>query len=70
MYELNDLEFRPGMTQTGLYSHRRKLEAWNFGFRKKRDCTLCVAKTVTAQLICAFVFANANCWFSDAEGQI
>ena len=26
--------FRPGPTQTGLYSHRRWLEAWNFGFRK------------------------------------
>ena len=26
--------FRPGPTQTGLYSHRRLLEASNFGFRK------------------------------------
>ena len=26
--------FRPGPTQTGLYSHRRWLEAGNFGFRK------------------------------------
>ena len=25
--------FRPGPTQTGLYSHRRWLEAWHFGFR-------------------------------------
>ena len=25
--------FRPGPTQTGLYSHRRWLEAGNFGFR-------------------------------------
>ena len=25
--------FRPGPTQTGLYSHRRWLEAWTFGFR-------------------------------------
>ena len=25
--------FRPGLTQTGLYSHRRWLEAWDFGFR-------------------------------------
>ena len=30
--------FRPGPTQTGLYSHRRWLEAGNFGFRKKRNC--------------------------------
>ena len=26
--------FRPVLTQTGLYSHRRWLEAGNFGFRK------------------------------------
>ena len=26
--------FRPGPTQTGLYSHRIWLETWNFGFRK------------------------------------
>ena len=26
--------FRPGLTQIGLYSHRRWLEAGNFGFRK------------------------------------
>ena len=30
----NNLGFRPGPTQTGLYSHRRWLEAGNFGFRK------------------------------------
>ena len=37
--------FRPGPTQTGLYSHRRWLEAGNFGLRKKRDSTIRVAKT-------------------------
>ena len=44
--------FQPGPTQTGLYSHRRWLEACNFGFRN-----IFVAKTkaliscgVTAQL--------------------
>ena len=64
----NNLGFRPGPTQTGLYSHRKWLEAGNFGFRKKRDCTIHVAKTkalisfaVTAKLICGFVFAYANC---------
>ena len=48
-----------------------------FGFKKKRICTICVAKTkalsscaVTAQLICAFVFAYADCWFSGALAQI
>ena len=59
----NNLGFRPGPTQTGLYIHRRWLEAGNFGFRKERICTIRVAKTkalisfaVTAKLICAFCF--------------
>ena len=37
------------------------------------DCTILVAKTkvlisyaVTAQLICDFVFAHADCWYSSA----
>ena len=70
----NNLGFQPGLTQTRLYSHRSRLEACNFGFRKKKDCTIFVAKTkaliscaVTAQLICGFVFAYANCWFSHAQ---
>ena len=48
-----------------------QLEAINFGFRKKRNCTIHVAKTkalisfaVTAKLICVLVFAYAKCWFS------
>ena len=56
--------FRPAPIQTGLYGHRSRLEAWNFEFKKKRNCTIRVAKTkalisfeVTAKLICAFVFA-------------
>ena len=47
--------FRPGQTQTGLYSDRRWLEALNFGFRKKMDCTLCVTKTKTL-ISCAITF--------------
>ena len=69
--------FRQGLIQTGLYKHRRWLEAWNFGFRKKRNCTIYVAKTkaliscmVTAQLICAFVFAYALSRFSHDVAQI
>ena len=56
--------FRPGLTQTVLYIYRSKLEAWKFGFKKKRDCSILAARTkvliscaVTAQLICVFVFA-------------
>ena len=65
------------LTQTSLYSHRSRLEAWNFGFKKKRDCTVCVTKTktlnsctVTSKLICIFVFACAVCWFTDAVAQL
>ena len=42
-----------------------------FWIKKKRNCTIRVAKTktlisfvVTAKLICVFVFAYADCWFS------
>ena len=58
-------------TKTKLYKHRRWLEARNFGFRKQRNGTICVANTkalislaVTAKLICAFVFEYIECWFS------
>ena len=69
--------FRQDPTQTGLYSHRRRLEAGNFGFRKKRDCTIRVGKTkalisfaVTAKLICVFVFAYAKSLFSHDEAHV
>ena len=46
------------------YIAKGDLEAGNFWFRKKRDCTIDVVKTkvliscvVIMQLICAFVFA-------------
>ena len=52
----------------------RSLKFWIF---KKKDCTSRVAKTkalisfaVTAKLICAFVFAYANCWFSHEAAQL
>ena len=48
-----------------------------FQIRKLRDCTTYVAKTkalisfaVTAKLICVFVFAYANCWFSHDAAQM
>ena len=68
---------RTGPTQTRLYNYRRWLETSNFRFRKKRDCTIYVAKTkalisfaVTAKLICVFVFAYAKIRFSHGEAQI
>ena len=51
--------------------------ARDFEFRKKRNCIVRVAKTkalissaVTAKLICGFVFANADCWFSHEAAQM
>ena len=63
-------DFRPGQTQTRLYNHTRWLEAGNFVFRKKRDCTIYVVKIkalislVYAKLICVFIFAYVKSWFS------
>ena len=37
--------FRPGLTQIGMCSYTRWLEAGNFVFMKKSHCTICVAKT-------------------------
>ena len=41
------------------------LESWG-------NCTIRVAKSVavTAKLICAFVFAYADCWFSHATAHL
>ena len=46
-------------------------------FNRKRDFTIPVLKrkaliscTVTAHLTCAFGFAYADCWFSDAAAHI
>ena len=69
--------FRPGLTQTGHYNHTRWLEARNFGYRKKRDCTIRVVKTkalisfpVTAKLICVFVFAHGKIRFSHNKAHL
>ena len=54
---------------------RWRLEILDFG--KERKCTIHAAKTkalisfaVTAKLICAFVFAYADCWFSSAVAHL
>ena len=69
--------FRPGPTQTGLNSHSRWLDASDFKFRKRRNCSFYIAKTkaliscaVTAQLICVFVFAYAKVRFSHDAAKI
>ena len=61
--------FRPGVTNRAAQPHKM---ARSLKFhRKKRDCTIYVAKikalisfAVTAKLICVFVFAYAKSWFS------
>ena len=62
----------PNRSDTNQAAQSKK-QARSFGFRKKRKCTIRVAKTkvrisfaVTAKLICAIVFAYADCWFSHA----
>ena len=67
-------DFRAGPMQTGLYSHRRRLEAGNFGFKKKRVCTIRVAKTkamisftVTAKLILHLCYLIDKIRFSHEE---
>ena len=59
-----------------LYKNRRWLEAGNFGLRKKRNCTIYVAKTreiislsVTAKMI-VFDFIYAKCLFSLDAAQL
>ena len=68
--------FPTGPTQTGLHKHRRWLEALNFGFKKKRKCSIRVAKSkalisfaISAKLICVFVFVYADCCFSHEAAQ-
>ena len=44
--------FLPGLTQTNLCRYRRRLEALNFRFRKKRDCTAGSKNKGAEQLYC------------------
>ena len=64
-------KLNPSVVNKNATWFNKRLEAVKFGFEKKRTGTILVAKTkaliscaVTAQLICAFVFAYANCQFS------
>ena len=61
-----------GFPTRWLYKHRIRLEASNFEFREKKDCTIYVLRKrkvliscmVTVQLICGYVFACAKIRFS------
>ena len=73
----NNVDFDQVWHKPGCTAYWRWLEAGNFGFRKKRYCTIQEAKTkalisfaVTAKLICVFVFAYAERWFSHDAAQI
>ena len=47
-------EFKHGLTQINLCSHRRVLEAQNFGLKKKRICIILIAK---ANAVAATLFS-------------
>ena len=71
VWENQESGFRLSTPQIKMFKPRRWLEAGNYGFAKKRNFTIHVAKTkalisfaVTAKLICGFVFSCADCWFS------
>ena len=49
--------FRHGPIQTGLQSHMRWLEAYNFEYRKLSDCSIYVA-TTKALFSCAPLFSH------------
>ena len=51
--------FHPGPAFTGLYSHRRRLEAWNFELGKTMDCTIIEAKTK----LCSYCTADLRLCF-------
>ena len=68
------------LAKNELYPPKMKLSllvALNFGFKKKRDCVIHVAKTMemiscafTAKLIFAFVYAYASCLFYDVVAKM
>lgn len=49
------------VTQIMLYSHRRQLEAFPLGFKKKRDCTIYVVKKVLIR--CTFALHTQKSGF-------
>ena len=46
---------------------QKMARGFKFGFKKKRECTIHIAKT---KALCVFVFAYADCWFSHVTAQI
>ena len=56
---------------------QKRARSLKFRVKVEEDCTIRVAKTkalisfaVTAKLICVFVFAHADCWFSHEAAHI
>ena len=71
--------FQPGLTYYTAWAvqPQKQARSLKFLFKKKRNCMIGVAKTkaliscaVTAQLICIFVFAYADCWLSHEAAQL
>ena len=54
IFEPTNEKPKPGPIQIDLYSNRRKLEAGNFEYKKRRNCTMRVAKT-KALISCAVI---------------
>ena len=46
-----------------MYSHRSRLEACNFGFKKKSDRIICVAKNKDANQKCSYCIADLRLCF-------
>ena len=54
---------RPGQTQTRLYNHTGWLEAGNFVFRKKMDCSIRVGKKKGADQLRGYSEADLRLCF-------
>ena len=63
MRENKQFGFTTRFDKNGLLSHRSRLEGVVLFVSKTKMLLSCA---VTARLICVFVFAYADCWFSDA----
>ena len=64
--------FRTCPTQAELYKHRRWLEAGNVILRKRRNCTICEAKTkvLISEADLHLCFRTCKIWFSHYEAQM
>ena len=65
--------FRPGPTQIRAVQSQRMARGWIFGFMKKRNCTIHVAKTkvlISCVVTASLVLRMQKSGFSQNEAQI